>query len=287
MGLSFPFPFIDFLVIPTDAGAGEPRIEIDGQTGEIRVYDLNGDLFASITPADGFTVHSVSDANEFIRIDLLGGLPTLSLSTDDVDQTTPATLTGVIDGVGGTRTFELALATGNLSGNDRGRIELHSASEDGSLPSFVNIDSDDIQLLTRSLPRGITENGFNRQTVNDVARAAGVNTYSTVTTSLIAGRMYRVKAHGQANVGTAAVVYAMDCDYDGVIIGRFDRWVPAQVPAGQQTIFVDGAVEFEATADDASATFTVQNSAGSGGTMTIVGATTPFTLSVEDIGTDA
>jgi hypothetical protein len=63
--MDFNFPFLDVLVLPVGATSGE-RIEIDGTNGEIRIYDVNGDLRITLggtsSPEDiGFSTGNPSE----------------------------------------------------------------------------------------------------------------------------------------------------------------------------------------------------------------------------------
>lgn len=151
--------------------------------------------------------------------------------------------------------------------------------------SAVTMARSDHVHATSAFPFGLVANGRFSSTGNDSARAAGVNTDMTVTVALTANRLYLVILNTQFLFGTVSVVYAEDLDHDGTIVGRFGRQVPATTPAGSTTHYVGTTVAYIPSADDASATFTVQNAAGSGGTITAQPPTSgPRTLTVVDAG---
>lgn len=264
-----PFASLRILVLPVGAIVG-PHLILDGTNGRIEAYDVFNDRVVVID-SQGVRAQ-VSDTGGFVLLDPT----TASIDLSDALAAQPGTITA--DTVAGAPRLTLRSPYDLLA--ERASIEIASDA-----PSFVDLEADDVRHNGVSLPRGILPAGLFRSTGNDAARAAGVATDATVTVALEAGRTYRVHAHSQFNVGTAGAVYALDLDYDGAIIGRFGRWSAAETPAGSTTCHVDGAVVFTAGVDDAAATLTLENSAGSGGTVTLTaGATNPRTLSVEDIG---
>lgn len=292
------FPFLTDLTIPIDAGGTDPRVIIGVPAGSIGIYDSAGRLTGLLTPegpapnlSPGFFVFDPTDPLNYVALEVVAGFPGITFADD---QTTVAGRwsEGRQGAAGTTQRFFYQIDTPRPAAQSAAEIRMTSESEDGTIGPVINIGSTGtadviLEREGRQVPRGVLEGGFQALTANDVARAAGVNTNATVAPSegLVAGQQYRVTAHSQATVGTAAAVYGIDLDYNGVIIGRFDRKSAADTPVGSTVVHIDGAVIFTAALADPTPVFTVQNSAGSGGTLRLdAGATNPRTLTVEHIG---
>jgi len=137
---------------------------------------------------------------------------------------------------------------------------------------------------TNLLPWGVLPSGVFSSNANDSARAAGVDTDMTVTVALTANRLYKVTLNATAAVGTANVAYAADLEHDGALIGRFWREGNGSTPAGDGPYVISATIDYIPSADDASATLTVLNSAGSGGNLTMQPGANLRTLTVVDCG---
>lgn len=112
---------------------------------------------------------------------------------------------------------------------------------------------------------------FFRSTASDSARAAGVATDMTMEMDLTENHVYGVHLH--APFSCAANVF-IQLTQDGTEIGQLWR-----APAAASNVTADGWVIFEATEDIDGSVFTVINSSGSLGTITLqASATAPRTL---------
>lgn len=188
----------------------------------------------------------------------------------------------------------LEMRSALIAGQDIAAITLYGEnSADGILPQvvlrcnggWVDVNGGDLRVGNHTIGRGLMPNGFFRDTTNDIAVAAGINTDMGAQVDLEAGRTYRVQAHSQFNVGTAAAVYALELTLNAAIIGRFGRWSAAETAVGSTTCHVDGSVVFTSAVSVPGALLVLQNSPGSGGTVTMTaGAGNPRTFTVEDIG---
>lgn len=297
--MQFPLPFILVLVIPSGAGPGDPRVVIGDPAGSIGIYDSSGRLTGLLTsegpgPSNepGFFVFDPLEPGNYVALTTFAGFPRFSFAE------TEATVEGslVSDNIGAlgtTRRYRIFARTPRGPGVAGAQMALVSESDDGTIGVLYDFGSTiggtpvTVTRNGRQIPRGVLEGGLQRLTANDVARANGVNTNQTVspTEGLVAGQMYRVQLHTQANVSTAGQVYALELDYNGAIIGRFQRWSAGDTPVGSLTLHADGSVTFTAAGDDPTPVFTVQATNVGGGTITLTaGATNPRTLSVEHIG---
>ena len=138
---------------------------------------------------------------------------------------------------------------------------------------------------TNVLPWGVLANGRFTSTSPDSARAAGVDTDMTVTVALVTNRLYGAHLHTQVDYGTVTQPYALELEHDGTIIGRFFRWGSNETGGADDDVFCDAWVFFTVGSDDASATLTASNAAGSGGTIVCdAAAGNPRTLTVFDMG---
>jgi hypothetical protein len=120
--MQFNFNF-EVLVIPTGAGPGEPRIEINGITGTITLYR------ADDTPA-------VVIGTTFEGIEL---------PTGDPDESFAPRMDANIIGSGATREIALTFFSGAMTGgaDPHSRLTLRSASQDGtSEPSRIEFNAD-------------------------------------------------------------------------------------------------------------------------------------------------
>lgn len=300
-----PIALLQSLTLPAGALTGQ-RIVLDGTTGLIDIFDAAGLLRIELGQTDGIRLFT-GDASENVsghltavvvgagasrRLALvldspqfLGQLfPTISLDSESFDGTVPTTIELVADVLaltglaGAAPTLQWAVDT-NLY-----RASANVLKTDDTFNAVT-----DVQVAGVSLPRGVMGTPFDA-TANDAARAAGVNTDMAVTFTADATRLYEVTVKVQFNVGTAAAVYALELveggtvgANDGTGIDRFQRWSAADTPAGSLTLHCDSTMQYRPTAG--SKTVRVANDAGSGGTVTMVGAATiRRQLSVKDIG---
>lgn len=264
------------LTLPTDVTTGR-RIVLDGDAGLIQVYDTA----------------------DLLRIEL-GQIDGVRLFTGDTAENIPAHLNAVIIGAGGTRRLGMFMDSPSFAGGGVSSILVRSESFDGTVLSKIQLSTEivdvessitngDIQLNSKSLPRGIVGTPFD-SAVNDSARAAGVNTDMFVTFTADATRLYKVTCRTQFNVGTAAVAYEIEAveggtvgANDGTAIDRFYRWPAAAAPAGSLTLYVSSSILYQPTAG--SKTVRVASGPGSGGTILTSGAaSTHRQLWVTDIG---
>lgn len=290
--MQFPLPFILILTIPSGAGPNDPRVVIGDPAGSIGIFNSNGDLTGLLTSdgpggSPGFFVFNPLDENDYVALEAVAGFPGLTFA-DALANVAGRWSPGRSGSAGTTQRFNYQISTPRNFPAAGAELTMTSESDDQTIG--VNFDfgatsTADVTVTRdgRQIPRGVLEGGFLRQTANDVARAAGVNTNATVspTEGLVSGQTYRVHFHSQVQIGTVNAVYAFELDYNGTVIGRFHRTAAAETPVNQ--VWADGAVIFTATADDATPTFTVQNSAGSGGTILLLG-NPARTLTVEHIG---
>jgi hypothetical protein len=138
--MDFPFPFLESLTLPVDAGPGEQRIVInEDNSGTIRVYNASGVLAVQ-----------------------LGGIPpfdnAIQLFSGDVDEGFPATLSAGNVGAGGTRNIFVQLAAPSFnSAQDFPFIEIKSQSEDLTEDAKVAIDLDQSDRGHLAIPSQIGE----------------------------------------------------------------------------------------------------------------------------------
>jgi hypothetical protein len=123
--MDFPFPFLESLTLPVDAGPTDPRIVInEDNSGTIRVYDVNGDLavqIGGVAPFDN----------------------AISFYSGDPDEDFPATISAGRIGVGGTRNiFMTMIGPAFSSAQDFPFLEVRSQSFDLSEDAEVAIDLD-------------------------------------------------------------------------------------------------------------------------------------------------
>lgn len=117
--MQFGFPFIDILVIPTDATTTERRIVIDGTNGEISWYDSTGALRGTI----GGTTEPAS----------------ISFFPDDPDNALEGQIIADIEGAGVTRRAALYMFGPTLTGSvgPQPAIVIESDSRDGTITDFI------------------------------------------------------------------------------------------------------------------------------------------------------
>lgn len=291
--MQFPLPFILVLTIPTGAGPNDPRVVIGDPSGSIGIFDGSGDLTGLLTSdgpggSPGFFVFNPLDEDDYVALEAVAGFPGITFS-DALANAVGRWSPGRSGSAGTTQRFDYEISTPRNAPASGAEFFMSSESDDQTLGVVFDMRATgtadvDVRRDGQSLPRGVLSSGLFRSTSSDSARAAGAATDMTRTVELIAGRTYSVRCHvGQLNLSVASAVYVVELDYDGTVIGRFGRF--QQDVTANGTVYLEGEVVFEATADDASAVLTVTNAAASGGSITaIANATNPRTLIVEDLG---
>lgn len=217
------FPFFDIIVLPTDAGPNDPRIELDGTTNEIRVYDNNGDLVAIISPDDGFTAYEPNNTDQYaaVKYDTSLGQVGIIYSVDDIDQTGLGFIVADVLGIGGTRNAWLRFGTPALGGNSSSQIHMLSASEDGTEMPNVLLDlfpAGGALVYASSIPGGFIDEFVG--TTNQSYSATGVTDTVINNVPLVAGRKYDIHLHTQWNLDSLAS-WRWSLRVDGTIVDRF------------------------------------------------------------------
>lgn len=289
--MQFPLPFILILTIPSGAGPGDPRVVIGDPAGSIGIFNSNGDLTGLLTSdgpdgSPGFFVFNPLDDDDYVALEAVAGFPGLTFA-DALASVSGRWSPGRTGTPGTTQQFTYDINTPRNFPAQGAELSFLSESDDQTIPpsfNFAATGSADAQLNLngRRIGRGVLEGGYLEQNANDAARAAGVATNATVspTEGLIGGDLYRVTMNAQANC-TAGVVIAVALDYNGTNIRRLQRFSAAETPGG--VIFINSSIDFVAPADDPTPVFTVENDAGSGGSITLLG--NPIrTLTVEHLG---
>lgn len=268
MGLSFPAPFYDILVVPTGASSGA-RIVIDGTTGTIEIYDSANDLRIRMG-MDASSIEFLTGDVDELTSGLIGtviasGFPSDVLHLDlqspgfgdtdnDQDHATISLISGSRDGTSLSPDIRTSLGFGTLGGGGQG---------------------DNI-----SLGRGI----ISRQTLT--SNSSGFTADSTTDMTVVnvpvhLDRTYGINLHSRWSINDAGT-WALECHVNGSKIGDFD-WVDATAARSGQA---DGTVQWEpsatATTDDITV---VANELSGTSTLTfIAAANTPRWLTVIDMG---
>lgn len=284
--------FLRGFVLPFGATTGQ-RLFFDGDNGRIQVFNSAGDLIGEVTPDTfgTFISYNPNVNDRRLRIGSAG----MRFFTGDSAETVEGVIAIDTGGIPAERRLTLAAQSPNV-GNGAALLNLVSASDDGVVvpqPVFelkrAGLNPKNVSIRHGSadgvggteLGRGVLRDGFQRLTTNDSARAAGVATDMSRTVELHAGRLYRVHFHSRVATAATAGGYGVVLDRDGTQIGVMEI---LQAPGTQ---LADGEIIFEASADDASTTFTIENDPGSVGTITLqASADNPRTLLIEDIGVD-
>lgn len=280
------------LVLPAGATTGK-RIVLDGDAGKIQAFDANNNLVVDI---DANGIEALNPNGSFVNIFGGGTAAVVNLQPADVGGFTfsSAALYALAQAVAGREITFLQLDSPAVDGNPRTSIIMASSDDLGN-PGYIDLLPDlggDLRYRGASLGRGKVGTPFD-SAANDAARAAGVNTDMFVTFTADATRLYEVTVKAQLNFGTAAAIYALEAveggtvgANDGTAIDRFRRWSAAETPAGSLTGHASSSIQYRPTAG--SKTVRVANDAGSGGTITLVGAAGPppirRQLWIKDIG---
>jgi hypothetical protein len=290
--VQFGFPFLDVLVIPTDAGPGDARIVIDGTTGLIEIYDENdvriGVFGPFTTTTAGFQIGD--DAGGYVRITATaGGVATVSYIPGPVSDGSGNTFVQGNMQAGYTPSGEqptLIIGSPKITGEDDIRLTLRGETGLGARPR-ANFDAGSgvawttLAVDDKDIGIGVLLSGIQRETTADSARAAGVNTDMVRTVDLLAGHWYRAGYSGNISIASGAGT-SLSLSRDGSKIGLMD-YFPA---AGS---FKSNAwVDFQAAADDAAVVMRLLNDASSAGTLTLtVNANEARVFSIVDLGMDA
>lgn len=206
------------LVLPFGATTG-PRIELDGITGEIRVYDTSGDLYASITPAGGIRVQDPTDPDRNVRLNINEPTdpddPILSYATGDADENEAGHVTGAIIGAGATRRPQISIASPIIdAGAGASFFRVRGSSQDGSVAGELAAALGGVS-YSAILPFG------NREALiagADDALVAGVEEqFDTLTLSqgVILGRWYRLEGEASFDNTTTRVIFRLRFTTDG------------------------------------------------------------------------
>lgn len=282
------FPFFDFLVLPTDAGPGDPRIELDGLNGEIRVYDNNGDIIAIIDADHGVQVNEPGNTETGARVnlDVVGGLPFIKFFTGDADET----LFGNIHTQLNTPTqAAMYIVAPDFAGETAGLVLF---SDDGATPNgnAVVISGYDIQIPypgdaaqpdpTTSLPRGIVDEFV--ATTDNGPHSGDTNTDFVLNNQrVVDGRTYEVWLKTGWDID-AAGIWSLDLHLNGSKIDEFDQ---IQVTTGLNGKFT-GCCLWTPTATAATDDLLVVANEQSGASnLTLTGAADqPRRMYLKDIG---
>lgn len=300
--MQFGFPFIDVLVLPTDAGPGNLRLIIDGTTGQIQIYDSNDFLVGVLGPDDpnDRAILQISDpGGSYTRITANSGLTGIALNPPDTvghTITRTATVIGDIDTGVGNRPI-LVLEAPQIDNLDFARIFLNS--EDTVVhrrPSFV-FDSNDNNtpiLIFAAMPDGagaasdreiglgVPPGGWQQFGGNSGVKAAGVAFDHSLTIGVLANQLYEFRL--EANIQSAVAGQgSIQIRRDGVVIGEMMSYPYTAV----NQFYNCGGLNFTylAPADDTSTTFDLINNPASGTGLNLI-ATPTRQFFVKHIGSD-
>lgn len=187
------------LVLPWGRTSGR-RIILDGVNGDIRIYDLLGDL----------RIRMGWEGNP----DAIYLYPPSAITT--ADEAHAGRLNSVFYGAAGTtRRVGLEVASPDVvtAARDRAFLEVVSESEDGTIPPRVDIYSDnnraDVRLNARSLPRGWLTTLASTGASPALAAIGGVQTLPGTSYTIVNNtgmtRRYKVTASARFNMSAGAV----------------------------------------------------------------------------------
>lgn len=268
MGLSFPAPFYDILVIPTGASSGA-RIVIDGTTGTIEIYDSTDDLRIRMGMDASAIEFLTGDVDELthgaIQTAIASGFPSDQLLLElqspgfgdtftDQDHASMRLISGTRDGTSFPADIRTSLGFGTLGG--------------GGLGDNVSLGRGTVQ---RQKLTG-DSSGFTADSTTDM---------TLVNNSVHKGRLYEICCHTNWTLN-AAGVWALDCHVNGSKIGSFG----ATGISGTVLGIIDGRVEWEPTVSGFTEDITVvANELSGAATFTLTAAAdNPRTLTLKDIG---
>lgn len=283
------FASLRVLVLPFGSLTG-PRIVIDGIDGDITLFDNSDVRIVVLGVTEGGLVIGPDQTNPLEMGLGVSGTPSIFFGKTIAG----GSFAGFLDQFTFGSYSDFALRLGSplqdIDTDDRATFILASERALGSVPvtfrfrdensgtprDIVRIDGGATPVIYADLGQGNTamglgvlDNGFQRLTTNDSARAPGAATDMTRTVKLIAGRLY--KAHLHTQVAFAAAGFnATALDYDGASIGQF---MTNTIIAGASDLMIDSSVKWIASATDTSAVLTVKNNAASAGNTTFAAGT--------------
>jgi hypothetical protein len=262
--------FPDVFTLPTDAGPNDDRIVVDSINGRIEIYegpDLVG-VFKSgqtgtPTTEPGLFIFEPGSSDDYIGIQLLGGIPNLVFNTSDVAQSGPGGLFHFLTSALATRAFDLTIDTANFVGRSAAVLELISERQDGSFPADIGFNGN-------SLPRGISGlPRFTSQADGALLSADSVTDMVLSNVPHISGHLYRFYLHSEvtfADLGTTGRWIIVLRDGSGTVVGRFcnlmfavggtlqtdiNAWVEWEAPS-------NGTEDFDVFADEVAGASTIQ-----------------------------
>lgn len=305
---NFPFPFLDELTIPIDAGPNDPRVVLtsDVNGGVIRVYNNAGKLVGE-WDAISFDVGSDLSTTQS-RAVLIPGATVTQLVLDPPDSGSLGAMTAgqiFADLLSADDTPYIGIVSPKITAGaeTQSRIDLYGSNSGGTFTAphiniapnagggangYVDIPQDtnktaDFRIDNRSVGRGkiarqkLTTNssGF----TGDGATDMFINNVP-----VIAGRLYEIHLHSKYLL-SASGSWSVGCHINGTRIGEFDF---ANEAAGTTKMF-DGTVQWEPSSTQATDDITVELDEFAGAsTLTLqASADSPRTLTLKDIGTVA
>ncbi len=183
--MQFKFPFIDVLTIPTGAGPGDARIEIDGVNGEIRVYDSNGDLVGKWDSTD-FTVQHPTNGSYIQIIPSSSGDSIIALNPDEPTGYQTGKLFARSDALG---TPEIFIFSPVITGEDNAVISIIGENSADSVRPSINFDVREGQLTyiqatdSSAMAGGYRHDAFS--STNSAAIPAGTETVVRTISNMI------------------------------------------------------------------------------------------------------
>lgn len=285
--MQFKFPFIDVLVIPTGAGPGDARIEIDGILGEIRVYDSNGDLVGH-WDSNEFEVNHPTNGS-YVLINPSGTIAAaIFLHTDDLAGYSAGSIQAQSD-ANGTPLLSLVspIITGqphsilNLFGDNSGTGRRAHITMDVDIGEFVVIQAGDT---------GVIAGGYRKDAFSTSFSAAiGAETVALTITNFNFrdNRAYRI-SYGQMAQSSAAanqeIIYRFrKTNAAGTLYGDVKRHL---IPLTGIAYATEGnwIVRRNDGAGDLTTTVVLTIEGIGGNVQQAATATSPRYLLIEDIG---
>lgn len=269
MGLQFPAPFYDILVVPTGASSGA-RIVIDGTTGTIEIYDSSNDLRIRMGMDASFIEFLTGDADEettgLIGTVIASGFPSDRLllelqspgfgdTINDQDHSTLRLYGGTRDGTSIPPEIRTSLGLGTLLG--------------GGFADNVCLGRG---IVARMIPLTGNSSGFTADSTTDMG-ITNVTVHD--------GNVYDIHCHTRWDL-SAAGLWTLECHVNGTKIGEFGTASGAGAAQG----IIDGTVEWDTTATAVTDDITVvANEELGAATFTLLGsATNRRTLTLKHAG---
>lgn len=288
--MDFPFPFIDVLVIPTDAGPGDGRIVLDGINGTIQIFDDNGDLIVQLDPVDPPVEIYNPTSGASIKSGLGIEVPSWDIATGDVAETAPAHFSAVPRGAGGTR--QLSAFMRSPSPNICG-IEARGTSVDTTVAPEIILGATDNTALEvtigpldggKRIGRGIIAQQV-LTTDNGPHSADATTDMALSNIPVIAGHTYAIHVHSACQLaGAAASRWIVNLFLNGVVFDRIDDF--HNLTAATLNGVIDGTVYWTPSTTQATDDIDVRLDEISGTqTFELFGGGPPNrTLTVTDLG---